>query len=205
MKLIFIIIFSFLFTKDVLAVLDFESIGISNEESYIVTQSLITNLILTEKYTIIERGRIDKILKEQKFQKSGCTDSECAVEVGQLINADFVALGSVSKLGSTYLINARIIDVESGEAINSAQSDQKGTIDVLLKAAEFIAEQLTGINIQDKKRKQKQNSRPSKSAKNKTSYPKLDPNKIYNIPIGDSYVKGNKNAPITMIKFTDFQ
>ena len=26
-----------------------------------------------------------------------------------------------------------------------------------------------------------------------------------NIPIGDSYVKGNKNAPITMIKFTDFQ
>ena len=39
-------------------------------------------------YTVVERANIDKILKEQKFQHSGCTDSEFAVEIGQLLNAD---------------------------------------------------------------------------------------------------------------------
>ena len=46
-------------------------------------------------------------------------------------------------------------------------------------------------------------SNPSKPQAN--NKPTANPNKVYNIPIGDSYVKGNKNAPITMIKFTDFQ
>ena len=46
-------------------------------------------------------------------------------------------------------------------------------------------------------------SNPAKPQAN--NKPTADPNKVYNIPIGDSYVKGNKNAPITMIKFTDFQ
>ena len=37
-------------------------------------------MIELSDYTIVERANIDKILKEQKFQHSGCTDSEYAVE-----------------------------------------------------------------------------------------------------------------------------
>ena len=32
-----------------------------------------------------------------------------------------------------------------------------------------------------------------------------DPNKIYNVPIGDAPIKGSKDAPITVVMFTEFQ
>jgi protein-disulfide isomerase len=35
--------------------------------------------------------------------------------------------------------------------------------------------------------------------------PQLDPNKVYNIPVGDSPVKGPRQAKVTITEFSDFQ
>ena len=35
--------------------------------------------------------------------------------------------------------------------------------------------------------------------------PQMDPNKVYNIPIGSSYVRGPKIAKVTIAEFSDFQ
>ncbi len=35
--------------------------------------------------------------------------------------------------------------------------------------------------------------------------PTVDYNKVHNFPIGTSAVKGNKNAPVTIVEFSDFQ
>jgi protein-disulfide isomerase len=35
--------------------------------------------------------------------------------------------------------------------------------------------------------------------------PQLDPNKVYQIALGDSYVRGPKNAKVTLVEFSDFQ
>jgi protein-disulfide isomerase len=35
--------------------------------------------------------------------------------------------------------------------------------------------------------------------------PQVDPNKVYNIPIGDSGVKGPKDAKVSIVEFSDFQ
>ena len=40
---------------------------------------------------------------------------------------------------------------------------------------------------------------------NKKDKPKADPNKVYNIAEAGSVVLGNANAPVTVIKWTDFQ
>ena len=46
----------------------------------------------------------------------------------------------------------------------------------------------------------------NKPANNKKQQPpQADPNKVYNIPIGDSFVEGPANAAITIIEWTDFQ
>ena len=35
--------------------------------------------------------------------------------------------------------------------------------------------------------------------------PQVDPNKVYNIPIANSYVRGPKTAKVTIAEFSDFQ
>ena len=129
-----------------LAVLELEPVGLSNTEAKILTQRLTSQMIAISDYTIVERANIEKILKEQKFQNSGCTDSECAVEIGQLINADVTVIGTVSKFGETYTIDARIISVEGGEALESASYTHTGKIDELVKTGiESVAHELLGI------------------------------------------------------------
>ena len=89
---------------------------------------------------------MDKIMKQQKFQHSGCTDSECAVEIGQLLNADVSVIGTASKFGNTYTLDCRIINVESGEALGSASFTHTGNIDQLVKdGIESVALELLGI------------------------------------------------------------
>jgi len=127
--LISLLLISSLFAKEIIAVLDLDQIGLSDQEATILTQRLTTKLIALNKYQVVERNNMDKILKEQKFQHSGCSDSECAVEIGQLLNSDYIILGSVSKFGKTYAIDARLIDVGLGKSLISAEFSMKGEID----------------------------------------------------------------------------
>ena len=152
--LIPLLLISSLFAKDIIAILELEQKGLTKQEAEILTDRLITKLISIGKYQVVERNNMDKILKEQKFQNSGCTDSECAVEIGQLLNTDFIVIGSVSAFGSIYSIDARLIDVAQGKGLISAEYSTENSIDYLLKnGVESIAYQLCGIGEPESQKK----------------------------------------------------
>ena len=144
--LISLLLLSSLFGAKYLAVIALEPESISESEARILTQRLTSKMIELSDYTVVERANIDKILKEQKFQHSGCTDSECAVEIGQMLNADLTVVGTASKFGNTYTLDCRIVNVESGEALGSASFTHTGNIDQLVKdGIESVARELLGV------------------------------------------------------------
>ena len=143
--LIFLLISS-LFAKKFVAVLEMDPIGLTEQEGRILTQRLTSEIINANVYSVVERTNLEKILDEQKFQHSGCTDSECAVEIGQLVNAHYIVIGSASKFGLTYTIDVRMIDVAIGSAISTAVFNHKGELDGLItEGIVSVARQLCGL------------------------------------------------------------
>ena len=120
--------------KKAIAVLDFEGLGVSETDTKALTNRLRGNLVNTGEYQVVERGRMNEILQEQGFQLSECTSNECMVEAGQLLGVEFMLAGSISLVGSTYSVELRFIDVESGKIEKSASYDMRGEIDDLLTA-----------------------------------------------------------------------
>ena len=46
---------------------------------------------------------------------------------------------------------------------------------------------------------------PPSNDKPKKQQPKADPNKVYDIAVGNSIIEGDPNAPITIIEWMDYQ
>ena len=117
-----------------IAVLEFEGNDISPSEARALTNRLRSELVGKGQLTIIERGKMEEILKEQAFQQTGCVSSECAVEVGKMLGVQNIITGSISKVGTIYSVEARVVSVESGEIIKSATYDHYGNIEIDKKA-----------------------------------------------------------------------
>ena len=80
-----------------------------------VTDALTEALFNTGKTRIIERANLHAILKEQKLQTSGLVDESTAKSIGMIAGADFICYGTLKDLGDSITVNARVVDVETGE------------------------------------------------------------------------------------------
>ena len=141
-----VIIHSILFAQQVtLAVVDFDGYGISQTEAVALTNRLRNELFRQEKFDVVERSMMESILNEQNFQLSGCTSTECLIEVGQLLGAQNMLGGSISKVGNVYTVSARMVDVESGRLLAVSDYDLVGEIgDMLTIGMEQVALLLSG-------------------------------------------------------------
>ncbi|RQV94580.1 hypothetical protein EH221_07275 [bacterium] len=127
-----------------IAVLDLVGNNVSEPDAKALTDRLRAELFSTGKFIVLEREKMDAILQEQQFQLSSCTSDACAVEVGQLLAVEQIVSGSVSKVGQTYTVTARLIGVEQGNLLGVGTCDLKGDIGDLLTCLGEVAFQLTG-------------------------------------------------------------
>ena len=129
-----------------IAILDFTNTGgLSKQETVTLGNRLRSMLVKTNTFIVLERGQMDDILGEQGFLQAGCTTTECAVEMGRLLNVQKMISGTIGKLGKTYTIDLSLIDVQTGEIEKSFFRDFKGEIDGLLDLMQLIATQIATI------------------------------------------------------------
>jgi TolB-like protein len=122
------------------------SASITKDEADIISDRLRVVLVQTGKATVLEREEMLVILKEQGMQQSGaCSDAACLVQIGQLLGVQSIVSGSIGKLGSMYLLNLRVIDVQTGKIVTAVSRDVNGDIESLVDnlkgvAAEIVAD-----------------------------------------------------------------
>ncbi|UCH09651.1 MAG: DUF2380 domain-containing protein [Fidelibacterota bacterium] len=128
-----------------IAVLDFEGFGISETEAVALSNRLRNELFRLGTFEVVDRGMMESILAEQDFQMTGCTSNDCLVQVGQLLGAQQMVGGSVSKVGGTFTVSARLVDVETGRVIGVSDFDLRGELDdMLTRGMQQVAIMLSG-------------------------------------------------------------
>ncbi len=85
-----------------------------------VAELLTTQLANVEHVRLVERIRIDDLLDELELSARGITEPH-GLEMGQMLNADYVLLGSIGAFGTSHTLSARLLHVETGEAVSGRQ------------------------------------------------------------------------------------
>lgn len=117
-----------------MAIIDFESNGISLYESKNIVSKIESEIIKLSCISLVERSALDEVLKEQGLQQSGCLTTQCAVEIGQLLGTNKLLMGSVGRIGRLYTINVKIISVESGLVLNAYEINSDSGIEKLYES-----------------------------------------------------------------------
>jgi TolB-like protein len=107
--------------KQRVAVMEFRAINVAGALSAATVETLRSALIQLQRITVIERAQIEAVLREQRFNQSGLVEGASAVALGRLLGANAIVVGSVTRFGDTYLINARALDATTGEALTASQ------------------------------------------------------------------------------------
>ena len=109
--------------KYTIAVSDLVGQGIDQSTASILSDRLRTELFKTGSITVLERGVMQDILKEQGFQQSSCSSDTCIVQVGQLLGVSHMISGTIGKLERLYTLDIRMFEVSSGKIIYSESVD----------------------------------------------------------------------------------
>ncbi|MBD3241566.1 MAG: DUF2380 domain-containing protein [Chitinivibrionales bacterium] len=126
-----------------IAVTDLDAEGLDKSEVKVLSEQLRYELSQAGSFSIVERSRMEDILREQGFQQSGCTSDACAVEMGQLLGVSYMVTGTVGKAGDYTIVNARIVDVGSAKVVVNERVKHSGGIETLIdKRLPEIAERL---------------------------------------------------------------
>jgi TolB-like protein len=84
-----------------------------------LAQMLITDLQGTQGLTIVERARLQAILDELELGHSGKVDEATAAQVGKLLGAEYMVMGSYFEMAGTLRIDTRVVRVETGEVVHA--------------------------------------------------------------------------------------
>jgi TolB-like protein len=87
---------------------------------------LTTDLSAAPGLTLVERAELDALTAELGLAESGFLDPATAQRFGRGLGAEFVVVGGYSVLGEQFLLDARLVKVESGAVVRAA--DAQGTV-----------------------------------------------------------------------------
>ena len=99
-----------------------------------------TDLASVQEIRIVERERMQDLLKEMELQQTKYFDSTTAAKAGRLLGAQYVVTGAFITVQPSIRIDTRVIRVETGEVVKSAKVI--GKEDQLFDLQQRLAKQL---------------------------------------------------------------
>jgi TolB-like protein len=109
-----------------------------------INDILTSRITVEERVVVIERSIVERALYEEKPMR---LDEAAATKIGMRVGADFIVLGSITKIGEYISLDARLISISEEKPPVTVYTQQKGIDDVMVKIGNFaqdIGDKLLG-------------------------------------------------------------
>lgn len=91
---------------------------------YAIKYQVRTNLTFAinraAEYEGLDRVDMDQIMGEHTFQRTGMVNDHQIKELGKMTGAQYILIAEVVRYNDNYIIDAKMLDVETGSVFNSA-------------------------------------------------------------------------------------
>jgi len=134
-----------------IAVMDLQPLGpVPKGDINVLSERFRSQVVQTKKFEVMERNELEALDKELALQLSDGFDEQAIAEAGKKQGAEFVVLGYIGKLQTTYTIDIKMINCTSGRIDESYSETYKGNIDGLISLMEKLAKRMAGIEEKSK-------------------------------------------------------
>jgi len=108
-----------------------ENLDYLREGIYDILTSRIT---VEERIVVIERSVVERALYEERPMR---LDETAATKIGMRLGADYIVLGSLTKIGNYISLDARLISITEEKPPLGVYTQHKGIDDVMVKIGDF--------------------------------------------------------------------
>ena len=102
-----------------------------------LAQMLITDLSGQPGVQLVERERLEEVLKEQNLQKSNKFEAATAAKVGKLLGAQYLVVGRIIDFMGKLSLETRVLHVETGAIVKTGRA--QGKLEDFLQLEETLA------------------------------------------------------------------
>ncbi len=141
--------------RPTVAVLYFDYRGKKDDEMAMLrkglAQMVISDLSAVDRVRLVERERLQELLKEMKLSNTRSFDKRTSARIGKLLGARFMIIGGYFAMMGTLRIDAKVVEVETGTilrsfGVNGKQDDFIGLEQQLsTKLAAVLTEKLPAL------------------------------------------------------------
>jgi len=110
--------------------------------------TLLYELILTEfqeysNLSVISKTDISSMVQyETEKELAGCDETSCMAEIGGALGVDKVVIGHVGKLGSSYVVTLKLMNIKKATVENRVSKTIPADEDKLIPVIKFLANKL---------------------------------------------------------------
>ena len=119
--------------KSAVAVLDIQGTGVDPTLLPTLTEVLTVEINDLGMYKVVAGRDVQAMLGfEKQKDMMGCTDAACLAEIGGALGVDRIVVSQIGKVGNTYVVNIKIINIRMADTEGRVYETVKGEVDALL-------------------------------------------------------------------------
>jgi len=137
------------YAKPTLAIMNFDSSGISEDVYNILYNKLWNDIDSIGVFIMVEQHQVYDVLEKYNYDRPECTTRACAIEMGRLVGVKNVITGSFASSGDSTSVQAELIILRGDSTQFSSAGQHVGKIDGLIPHVQIAALQLSGMKPSD--------------------------------------------------------